>query len=402
MTAIGYVRQSRRADLDLALSYDAQVAAIRRLAQRDGTDPDAVTLLADMGRSGGAGKERLRPAYQDLLGQIEDGQVDAVYALSLTRLARSTVELYRLMDRARQCGVRLVFEKEGILDPTSPMGKAQFGMMAVFAEFERDLAVERAQDNVAVRRARGDRMGRLPYGARPGDDPERVVAAFREAGSFNGAATILNAQGLPSPLGRKWSQTGVRLVVARYAPTLMPRNMRRGAKPTGPFRLYHLLRCGHDDRLLTAYHDRHKAAVSYKCHAADADPAHPRPKSVSEAQLMPWIMAEAARLRTPEAAIVSEANQAQRAELEARKVAILDMFEFRGIDKAEIERRLAAVQDALGAIEDQTRILDVPAIDWTWAPENINAVLRTLWQYVQLDEQLRPAGAEWLVPEWRA
>ena len=32
MTAIGYIRQSRRADLDVALSYDAQLVAIQRLA----------------------------------------------------------------------------------------------------------------------------------------------------------------------------------------------------------------------------------------------------------------------------------------------------------------------------------------------------------------------------------
>lgn len=401
MSAVGYVRQSRRADLDVALSYDAQVAAIRRLAQRDGTDPEQVAILSDMGRSGGAGKERLRPAYQDLLGRIEARDVETVYALSMTRLARSTVELYRLMDKARDQGVRLVFEKEGTLDPASPMGKAQFGMMAVFAEFERDLAVERARDNVAIRRERGDRMGRLPYGSKPGEKPERVVDAFREAGSLNGAASILNAKGIPSPLGRKWSQTGVRLVVKRYAPGLVPRNMRQGAKPSGPFRLYRLLRC-HCGHLLTAYRDRRKVAASYKCHAADADPMHPRPKSVSEAQLMPWIMVEAARLRLPEQAIEAGADGAERADLEGRKARILDMFEAGHIDKAERDRRLSAVYDALGAIEEQTRILDVPTIDWSWEPAKINAVLRTLWRSVQLDEQLRPVGADWTVPEWRA
>ncbi|MGZ6328963.1 MAG: hypothetical protein ACXWN2_09690, partial [Candidatus Limnocylindrales bacterium] len=66
MTAIGYIRQSRRADLDLALSYDSQLAAIHRLAQRDGIARDQITILADMGRSGGRGKERLRAGYQSL------------------------------------------------------------------------------------------------------------------------------------------------------------------------------------------------------------------------------------------------------------------------------------------------------------------------------------------------
>lgn len=38
MTAIGYIRQSRRADLDVALSRYSQLAAIQRMATADGVD----------------------------------------------------------------------------------------------------------------------------------------------------------------------------------------------------------------------------------------------------------------------------------------------------------------------------------------------------------------------------
>lgn len=105
MTAIGYIRQSRRADLDVALSRYSQLAAIQRMATADGVD---VQIMEDLGRSGGRGKERLRPAYQQLLSAIEAGGVDAVYAISLTRLARSTSELIRVADLAQDHGVRLV------------------------------------------------------------------------------------------------------------------------------------------------------------------------------------------------------------------------------------------------------------------------------------------------------
>jgi len=44
----------------------------------------------------------------------------------------------------------------------------------------------------------------------------------------------------------------------------------------------------------------------------------------------------------------------------------------------------------------------VPAIDWTWPAERINAVLLALFVSVQFDAQMRPFRAEWLVPEWRA
>jgi hypothetical protein len=44
----------------------------------------------------------------------------------------------------------------------------------------------------------------------------------------------------------------------------------------------------------------------------------------------------------------------------------------------------------------------VPAIDWSWSAERINAVLRAMWERVELDDRMRPVRAEWLVPEWRA
>ena len=226
MGAVGYIRQSRRADLDVALSRDAQLAAIRRLC--DGCD-----ILEDMGRSGKAGGERLRPGYQRLVAGIESGEYTEVYAIALSRFSRSVPELHALMELARNRGVRLVTAKEGTMDPHTATGRMIFNTWANFAEFVRDMAVEAANENVAVRRSRGDTMGRRPYGDRPGEDAALVVDAFREAGSYNGAATILNTAGIGSKLGRRWSGTTVRLVVARHAPTLAPRNPARGRRSVG-------------------------------------------------------------------------------------------------------------------------------------------------------------------------
>jgi DNA invertase Pin-like site-specific DNA recombinase len=157
--------------------------------------------------SGSGGKTHLRAGYRDLIEAVEHGGATVVYTKTLTRIGRSVPELYRFLETASKHGTRLVTMKEGEIDPNSPMGKVQFGMMAVFAEFERDLSVERALDNAAVRRDRGERMGRLPYGEVETDDLGAVLAAFREAGTFNAAATILNTAQLPTRLGRKWTAT---------------------------------------------------------------------------------------------------------------------------------------------------------------------------------------------------
>lgn len=144
MRAIGYIRQSRRADLDVALSPEQQRTDILKLAARDDLSPENVIIHSDLGRSGARGKEGLRSGYLRALEALEAGGIDVLYAKTLTRLARSVTELYRLLRVCQDQGVKIITSKEGVMDPGTPIGKAQFGMLAVFAEFERDLAVERA------------------------------------------------------------------------------------------------------------------------------------------------------------------------------------------------------------------------------------------------------------------
>lgn len=407
MKAIGYIRQSRRADLDVALSYDAQLAAIHKLAERDGLDPDFVRILADMGRSGAAGKESKRSGYLEVVAAVAAGDVDAVYALSMTRLARSTVELYKLAASAATSGVRLVFSKEGTLDPGSPIGKAQFGLMAVFSEFERDLAVERAKDNVAERRKRGDRMGRIPYGDRPGDRPDLVVAAFRDGGSLSAAALDLNERHIRSHLGRDWTPPAVRLVVSRYAPELLPRRVSRGVKPVSPFRLFRLLRC-HCGRLMTASRDgRGTRDVVYRCHSANVTPGH-GPYRVQEGDVLPWIKAEAGRFnarKEGDLAERAERAEADRQRLEDQRRAVGDALVLRAYTPEMAAAKVAEIEAALTALDEERIVTEIPAgIDWDgWDAKTINTVLSTYWTAVNLGPDLMPVGAEWRLPEeWLA
>ena len=400
--AIAYVRQSRRADLDLALSYDAQVAAIGRLAERDGVDPATVTIHSDMGRSGGAGKEHLRTGYQAVMAAIEAGEVDTVYALSLTRLARSTSELYRMMTVAQERKVRLVFAKEGELNPAAPLGKVQFGIMAVFAEFERDLAVERALDNAAVRRARGERMGRQPYEDMPGAQPDAVVAAWIETRSLDGAALLLNHRGIPSTLGKGWRGRAVRNFLRRYRPDLLPPFApRKGVKPSSPFLFFQLLRCSCGTTLTGSRDPRGNRAPRYRCHSARTRPGHPHPFDVNEDIVRPWAEAEAARYEPPVDSVeLAAADEDERSRLDGRRLRVIDNYEDgiygNGLPaKAERDRRLLPIEDALAALGARRVVAEVPDLDWQAPPEYVNAVLRALWRYVEMGPDMRPVRAVW-------
>jgi DNA invertase Pin-like site-specific DNA recombinase len=74
MSAYGYFRQSRRADLDVDLSPEQQRRDIEALAARDGATIAAI--FEDLGKSGGRGKEQRRHGYQELLGAITVARTD--------------------------------------------------------------------------------------------------------------------------------------------------------------------------------------------------------------------------------------------------------------------------------------------------------------------------------------
>jgi len=407
--AVGYIRQSRRADLDVALSYDSQLASIHRLAQRDGVPPDKVRILSDMGRSGAAGKERQRPAYQQLLQHIGgNGHGTTVYALSMSRLARSLDELRRVYLLAADHGVRIVFEKEGEIAFGSPIGKLHATLVGAVYEFERELAVDRARENVQERRRRGQKMGRRWYGERDDEDPEHVLDAFRTTGSYNGAARLLNDRGIPTSLRvtpdgstRKWTGTTVRGIVEHYAPDLMPRHPRKGAGGRASFRLAGLLRCG-CGRMLTGYHHKSGKIVRYKCHAAEADRTHARPYSVAESAVMPWIMSTADSYRLPDAVRTTGDPAGQRAALEVERRQVTMLGAVPGADLDFVRARLADIDARVDALEDEVAVEQVGPVDWVATPTpELNSLLRTYFRHVQLDDTMRPIEVDWRLARMR-
>jgi hypothetical protein len=252
-----------------------------------------------------------------------------------------------------------------------------------------------------IRRARGERVGRAPYGSREGDRADLVVVAFREVGSFTGTARRLNERGVPSFLGRLWRSSAVEAVLRREAPELIPPTARARSRPVSRFgfTFYHLLRDG-PGHILTATHDH--GAVVYRCGQGEVDPTHPRPIGVSQGRILPWAMSEAARLRLPtELAEVREHDEARRTELAAKRERWLEMYAEGILDKAARDRRLAEIDTALDALDASTTLVEIPAIDWSWEPKALNNVLTALWSHIQLDERMRPLEAIWRVPEWR-
>ncbi len=412
-TPIAYLRRSRVDDRNPGtVSHESQLSAVRELAQRYG-DTDRLRVLEDWGRSGRGERTHLRADYLALRQMIEDGEVSAVYGYSLSRLTRSLGEWTSLAALCVERGVPVRLAKDGIdLDTVS--GRMVANMLAVVGQAEAEWGQERAADAILVRRARGDRMGRRPYGEKDGESVATVLDAFTEAGSFLGATKLLNERDVPARLGGKqrrrgttdvattpgaqWCVRTVARIVRREAPGLVPLRTRQGQRARADRIFSGLLRC-HCGDLLTSM--ARSGSVGYYCRRAHNDPRHPRPYVVAEPKLLPWAKAEAARLHTPERVELLVDQDRKRADLEARRARVLDMYEAGDLDRDEYRRRVAAITEALETLDLERRIVAVPAIDWSWPPRELNAVLRELWQFVELDEQMKLVRAEWLVPNWR-
>jgi DNA invertase Pin-like site-specific DNA recombinase len=111
------------------------------------------------------------------LEMLREGDTFIVYKLD--RLARSTLKLIETLDLLNKKGVEFVSLSDNI-DTSTAAGKAMFGMMAVFAEFERSIIRERTVAGLEAARARGRK------GGRPMTDMKKLDKAIKlhESGEF--------------------------------------------------------------------------------------------------------------------------------------------------------------------------------------------------------------------------
>lgn len=99
-----------------------------------------------------------RDALADAIDFVREGDVLAVTRLD--RLARSVVDLHRLIERltAKGCGFR-VLQQSGI-DTTTSTGKLTLSILGAVAEFEADIRRDRQRDGIERAKANGVYRGR--------------------------------------------------------------------------------------------------------------------------------------------------------------------------------------------------------------------------------------------------
>lgn len=157
-----------------------QTVENQRLALADWAAARGHTLVAeyaDEGISGAKGRNR-RPGLDEMMRAAVSGKFDMLAVTELSRLGRSLQHLVQILVELQALNVDLYIQRQA-LDSSTPLGRMQFGILAVFAEYERDLLSERTREGLARARRQGKRLGRRPVA----DHRAQKVAALLKVGT---------------------------------------------------------------------------------------------------------------------------------------------------------------------------------------------------------------------------
>src|SRR5437879_6295533 len=138
-------------------THDQQTLPLQIRAMREYAFKRGWTIVAQIKEVGsGASQRELRTT---LIAAARRREVDVVLVWRLDRWGRSVADLVSTLQELQHLGVGFVSLTEA-LDLTTPAGRAMAGLLAVFAEFEREILRERTRAGLAHARENGKRLGR--------------------------------------------------------------------------------------------------------------------------------------------------------------------------------------------------------------------------------------------------
>jgi DNA invertase Pin-like site-specific DNA recombinase len=194
VSVIGYVRVSTDEQGRSGLGLAAQRSAIEAAYP-------AASFRQEVASGGRADN---RPVLQEVLSDLRRG--DALIVSKLDRLCRSLLDFAAILEEAKRRGWTLVVLDEGF-NLNTPNGRAMAGMLAVFAQWEREIIGERIATTFRVKREQGDPL-QVPPKTRA------LILDLREQGyGARRIADELNRRGIKA-LGSRWHRTTVRRILA--------------------------------------------------------------------------------------------------------------------------------------------------------------------------------------------
>lgn len=205
--ALAYVRVSTGRQAREGHSLESQPAILTAAAEAAGY---RVEIVAETG----SGRNASRPALLDALARLKRGEAQALYAVDIDRLARSTQHLLEIANAGHREGWRLVITSADV-DSSTPAGEMFLTMAAAFAQYESRMVSARVKRQHEARRDRGEIWGVTsgPRSPLPAETVARIIELNGEGLSLRAIAERLTAEGIPTARGGLWAAATVRAVL---------------------------------------------------------------------------------------------------------------------------------------------------------------------------------------------
>lgn len=159
-----YTRKSSEEDLEQDFnSLDAQREACEAYIKSQ--MHEGWVLLDKQYNDGGfSGGTMERPAFKELLKDIENDEVDIVVVYKVDRLTRSLMDFSKIIDVFDRHETSFVSITQQF-NTTTSMGRLTLNILLSFAQFEREVTGERIRDKIAASKKKGMWMGgKVPLG----------------------------------------------------------------------------------------------------------------------------------------------------------------------------------------------------------------------------------------------
>jgi DNA invertase Pin-like site-specific DNA recombinase len=212
MAAIVYLRVSTEEQSESGLGLAAQLTAATATATRLGLELAGVHT--DAGISGSKSISD-RPALVAALGSVKRG--DVLIVAKRDRIARDMMVTMQVEKELERKGARLISAAGEGTDGDSIGDMIQRRVLDLFAQVERDMTRARTKAALQAKKAKGERVGAIPYGYKLADDgchlepawfEQDVIALVRSLRisglTYRAIVEHLNRTNMNSRTGNRW------------------------------------------------------------------------------------------------------------------------------------------------------------------------------------------------------
>lgn len=185
---------------------------------------DNYEIFEDAGYSG---KNTNRPAFQEMMRKVRNGEFTHVLVWKIDRISRNLLDFAEMYEELQSLRVTFVSKNEQF-DTSTAIGEAMLKIILVFAELERNMTSERVTDTMISRASNGLwNGGRIPFGYSYDtktslfsirEDEAEVCRILKDDYIANKSLTrtsrLLNSKGYVTRAGASWTPSAVWIIVS--------------------------------------------------------------------------------------------------------------------------------------------------------------------------------------------